>query len=198
MSVLRHRIKGRPRVPRVEQIREAVRTAGPAASFDWGCEPPSMSMTRIAALPEPEWARPAYTSRHRLPLGWLRTVDMIAVASSRSTLAENLAAIAGELGRLGRHTVAMALAPVAHGTYDHRPLNAPVGRELGAEDTVPSAPRLWDDGISPEELAEAAQRDAVRDSWRGADFGPTAGPLAAEAAAQDALLVRTFGTEVSR
>ena len=127
MSVLLHR-------------RRATRT-GPAAEFHAdGC--PTMSLARIAALPEPEWARPAYSSRHRLPLGWLRTVDMTAVASSRATLAENLTAIAGEFGRLGRHAVRMAVAPViaqldnsAHSTWDHRPLNTPVGRELGTDDT---------------------------------------------------------------
>ena len=140
MSVSLRRRPKRNRVPSVAKLRETVRT-GPAAEFytDGG---PTMSLSRIAALPEPEWARPAYASRHGLPLGWLRTVDMVAVASSRATVAENLSAIAGEFGRLGRHTVRMAVAPVvaqldngAHSTWDHRPLGVAVGRELGTEDT---------------------------------------------------------------
>ena len=138
MSVLhRHRSKQeRPSVPDVKAIRETV--AGPAAAFDWGSPLPPMSMTRIAALPEPEWARPAYSSRHGLPVGWLRTVDMVAVASSRATVEENLTAIAAEFGRLGRHTVAMTLMPVVaelddttRSTWDHREIGKPIGRELG-------------------------------------------------------------------
>lgn len=131
MSVLLHR-------------RRATRT-GPAAAFhaDGG---PTMSLARIAALPEPEWARPAYSSRHGLPLGWLRTVDMVAVASSRATVAENLAAIAEEVrGPAGTaaqmlltaHVARLAaeLSAAATTTYDHRPLGVAVGRELGTEDT---------------------------------------------------------------
>ena len=118
---------------------------GPAAEFhaDGG---PTMSLSRIAALPEPEWARPAYASRHGLPLGWLRTVDMVAVASSRATVAENLAAIAEEVrgpaGTAARmlltaHVARLAaeLSAAATTAYDHRPLGKPVGRELGTEDT---------------------------------------------------------------
>ena len=104
--------KERPRVPHVGEIRKAVRT-GPAADFytDGG---PTMSLSRIAALPEPEWARPAYSSRHGLPLGWLRTVDMTVVASTRATLAENLAAIAEEMnGPAGTAAQMLLTAQVA-------------------------------------------------------------------------------------
>ncbi len=134
------------RVPSFADVRETV--AGPAAAFDWGSPLPPMSMTRIAALPEPEWARPAYSSRHGLPLGWLRTVDMVAVASSRATVAENLSAIAAELDGpagtaaqmlLTAHVARLAVelaATVPVTVYDHRPIGVSVGRELGTENTT--------------------------------------------------------------
>lgn len=164
MSVLLHR-------------RRATRT-GPAAEFhaDGG---PTMSLARIAALPEPEWARPAYSSRHGLPLGWLRTVDTATVAATRATLDENLAAIADERARLGRHTVAMALAPVAEllneplpGTNWHLDLCAVLPpRVMPAPQETAMPDRQWFNDIADGERSaapvDARQRNATRASWHG-------------------------------
>ena len=74
------------------------------------------------------------------------------------------------------HTVRMLLLPIAaqfaeqlpaaHSTWDHRPLNVAVGRELPAEKTA-MPDHQWFDEPTPEQQAAAAQRDATRASWRG-------------------------------
>jgi len=147
-----------------------------------------MSMTHIAALPEPEWARPVYTSRHRLPLGWARTVDMVAVASSRATVAENLTAIAEELdGPAGTAAQMLLTAQVARlvaelaaaatTTWDHRPLGVTAGRELGDDEPTPAPVlRHWGDPITDEDRNAAAQKAATLASWRGKGLSATPVP----------------------
>lgn len=90
--------------------RETVRQ-GPAAVFNWGAPLQQKSMAEIAAMEPAEWETTATRAvdRHGLPpsLG-LRRVDMVGVA-----VVENVNALRHERDRLGAHTVAMALRPVA-------------------------------------------------------------------------------------
>lgn len=159
MSVSLNRRTKKNRVPHVNELREAI--TGPTAVFDWGAPLKPMTMTQIAAQPAAEWE---YSDR-----------DATRVAEE---IAENLAAIGAERDRIGTHTVAMALMPVAAqldeplpGTNWAADLSAvlpPRVMPTSQETAMPD--RLWLDEPTPELLAAAAQRDATIASWASAEM----------------------------